>query len=149
MRRWEYLYNSTWTNCSKLNLALVSMHLLNSVFLDKGIQQGSPSVCIWHSMLLKRKIPHDLDINFLLYWLLCWFILLRKSELCLYCRWFWAVHITSEHQGQGSTKALVQWDNSCENISLLLPKLLSPFSHINLLHCLYTRGKKHCWPVYS
>lgn len=99
MRRWDYLYNSTCTNCSKLNLALVSMHLLNSISLDKGIQQGSPSVCIWHSMLLKRNIPHDLNINFLLYRLLCWFISLRKNELCLYCRWFWADHITSEHQG--------------------------------------------------
>lgn len=97
MRRWEYFYISTCINCSNLSLALVSMDLI-PFLLIMGASKVHHQIVYGHYMLLKRKIPHDLNIIFLLYLLICWFIWLRKSELFLHCRGFWAVHITSEYQ---------------------------------------------------
>lgn len=128
MRRWKCFYNSTCNNCSKLGLALVSMVLLNSISLYKGIQQGSPSVCIWALHVTEEKNPTWLKYNFftipapLLVYLSekKWIVLVLKMVLSS-PHHLWTPRALSKHW---YNQTAVRQQYTC----LVFSKVLSPFS---------------------
>lgn len=143
MRRWEHFYNSTCTNCSKLSLALVSMDLPNSISLDKGIQQGSPSVCIWTLYVTEEENPMWLKCNFVIIPAPLSVYLAEKKWIVLVLQML----LSSPHHlwTPRANSVPKHWYNETAAGRTLV--LLSPnfwalsLMRISLLNCLYSRRK--------